>query len=181
MINNALVYWITGLSGSGKTTIANSLQKLLMQKKNCNSIVVDGDKLRWAVADPNCRYDYQSRTTNAYRISRFTQLIADQGVPVIVATISLFHEIHTWNRKNLPNYFEIYLQTKEETLKRRDPKKIYQKVNQGIENEVVGFQLGYDQPENPHLIINNDCDMSDVSNIAETILTASELYFNPKK
>ena len=168
MFNKSSVIWITGLSGVGKSTVACALQ-MLMQEKGYHPVVVDGDMVREMVGDADCRHDRRSRIVNAYRISRLAKLIAEQQIPVIVATMSLYHEIHAWNRRHLPGYLEIYMRAEMETLVRRDPKKLYRKVREGQERDVVGLHLAYEAPLSPHICIDNDEDVEDVRGIAETI------------
>ncbi len=169
LIMSGKVIWITGLSASGKTTIATELQKLLAEK-DLLSIILDGDQVREAIADYNCGHDHLSRIQNAYRISRFANLISRQGVIVIVATMSLYHEIHKWNRKNLSDYFEVFLKADIETLKRRDPKGIYSNLSQGNIENLPGMDLTPEFPVNPDLELINNCDLKDVRPIAEMIL-----------
>ena len=98
------VFWITGLSGAGKSTLARALQARLPQ-----SILLDGDELRAVLGATASGFDRQSRLELARTYARLCGLLAGQGHTVIMATISLFHEIHAWNRENLPGYREIFL------------------------------------------------------------------------
>ena len=86
------VIWITGLSGAGKSTIARAAVTQLRALGEL-PVLIDGDQIREAIADPNTGHDIASRLANAYRISRFAKLFAEQGHTVIVATMSIFHEI----------------------------------------------------------------------------------------
>ena len=111
------VFWITGLSGAGKTTIGYLLYtKLKIQK---NSIVfLDGDELR-KIFGNDLGYSKEDRLKSATRNSRLCKLLSDQGIDVICCTISMFDTIREWNRQNIKNYFEIYLDVSLETLKNR--------------------------------------------------------------
>ena len=71
----------------------------------------------------------------------------------LIATISLFHDIHEWNRKNLPDYFEVYLKVPIEELRKRDPKGIYKSFDEGKLNNVAGIDLKIDEPKNPDWLI----------------------------
>ena len=93
MTNPGRVIWITGLSGSGKTTLAKALQKELP-----GSILLDGDELREALGSANHGFDVESRKKLAKTYARLAGLLARQGFIVLVATISLFHDLHAWNR-----------------------------------------------------------------------------------
>ena len=100
------VIWITGLSGAGKTTVAQAAARCL-RLKGMHPVILDGDAVRDVVCDPHTGHDRVSRLANAYRICRLAKLLADQGHLVLVATMSLFSEIHRWNREQLPNYLEV--------------------------------------------------------------------------
>lgn len=148
------VIWITGLSGSGKSTLATLLT---FRIRECGrpTILLDGDELRnvLGVADKNadnhCR---ETRLLLAMKYSHLCRLLASQGFTVVIATISLFREIHEWNRENLPSYFEIYLKVPLEELRRRDPKGIYRRFDSGQIANVAGLDLPIDEPEAPDLI-----------------------------
>jgi adenylylsulfate kinase len=146
MDNDAKVIWITGLSGSGKSTIARKIQELL-QLKGVKSIVIDGDQIRYVVNDNTCGYDKESRIINAFRICRLAKLIVDQGFIVIVATISLYHVIHEWNKDNLSGYHEVFLDVNIETLKKRDTKGLYKKADSGAIDNVAGVHLDIEAPK----------------------------------
>ena len=85
-------------------------------------------------------------------IFRRCRKLSDQGLDVVVCSISLYHEIRAWNRENIENYREIYLKVKNETLYQRDQKGLYS----SRAKNVVGVDLPYDEPECPDLIIQND-------------------------
>ncbi|RKZ52792.1 MAG: adenylyl-sulfate kinase [Candidatus Parabeggiatoa sp. nov. 3] len=169
MLTSPKVLWITGLSGAGKTTIARATQEILRSKGVC-TVLLDGDQVRNVVRDETCGHDQANRLKNAYRISRLAKMIAEQGLVVIVATMSLFHEIHDWNRKNLPHYFEIYLKVDLAILQKRDPKGLYHKANRGKESNIVGVHLDIEEPQYPDLVIENNENLEDVSVIAELIV-----------
>jgi cytidine diphosphoramidate kinase len=148
MSNLPKIIWITGLSGAGKTTLARELVTLL-RKASSPVVLLDGDELReilTASISLQVTHDRSSRLDLAMRYSQLCKLIASQGVTVVIATISMFKEIHEWNRKNLPGYFEVYLKVPKEELRRRDPKKIYERFDAGELVNVAGFDLAIDEP-----------------------------------
>jgi cytidine diphosphoramidate kinase len=144
-----LVVWITGLSGAGKSTVAGLVAKAL-DSKSRSVALLDGDAVRAAFGN-DLGHSRPDRLENAYRIARLCRLLSKQGVTVVCSTMSLFKEIHKWNRKNLPNYLEVYLRVPFDELRRRDPKGIYKKEKSGV----VGVHLEYDEPRTPHLVIDN--------------------------
>ena len=89
------------------------------------------------------------------RNARLCKLLSDQGTDVVCATISLFHEVHRWNRANIPLYHEIYLRVPAEELHRRDVKGIYRTARQGVLTDVVGLDVTAEVPESPDLVIDN--------------------------
>ena len=169
MDNNAKVIWITGLSGSGKSTIARKIQELL-KLKGIKPIVIDGDQVRSVVNDNACGHDKKSRIRNAFRICRLTKLIADQGFIVIVATISLYHDIHKWNRGNLPGYHEVFLDVDMEILRKRDPKGLYKKADLGAIDNIAGVHITAEFPKEPDLVIENNDNIETASIIAQRLI-----------
>ena len=116
-----MVIWITGLSGAGKTTLAKELVSQLATE-NKEPILLDGDQLREIFFDSSNQaisaHDRSSRLALALKYSGLARLLSEQGFWVIVATISLFKEVHDWNRKNFKNYYEVFLDTPIEELRK---------------------------------------------------------------
>ena len=146
------VFWITGLSGAGKSTLARALQARLPQ-----SILLDGDELRAVLGATASGFDRQSRLELARTYARLCGLLAGQGHTVIMATISLFHEIHAWNRENLPGYREIFLDVPEEVRRRRDPKGLYAAAQAGSVRQMAGAETPVDLPQAPHVVRHTAC------------------------
>lgn len=147
---NGSVIWITGLSGAGKTTLARALLPLLPEP----SILLDGDEMREALTLVANGYDYESRKRLAHTYARLCKLVASQGAITVCATISLFHEVHAWNRENLPGYYEVFLDISEEQRLARDYKQVYEKNAPG-ENKfpVMGRELSPEFPQYPDITI----------------------------
>lgn len=165
------VIWITGLSASGKSTIANEVLRQLRQQGYDNSILLDGDAIRAAIADPHTLYDRDSRLRNAYRICRMTRLLAEQEQIVVTATISLFHEIHAWNRDHMPNYYEILIQADERLRKQRSPDRLYHHVDeQPVEHSVVGVHIEPELPVNPYCVVDNKGRIEDIPRVVGDLL-----------
>lgn len=165
------VIWITGLSGAGKSTFAHEVVGKL--REQCKSVVsLDGDELRevfGAVAANADNHGREGRLTLAMQYARLCRVIAAQGMTVVIATISLFREVHTWNRANLPGYFEVYLRVPFEELRRRDPKGIYRRYDAGELTHVAGLDLPIDEPEAADYIVDFNPDLS-VASIAEELI-----------
>ena len=147
------IFWVTGLAGAGKTTVGRALWQRL-RDAGYPAVLLDGDELRAAVAD-ELGHGRADRLRAAMRHSRTCQLLARQGVPVVCATISLFHEVQRWNRANIPGYREIYLRVPLAELERRDPKGLYARARKGELTDVVGIDLVAEAPEAPDLVIDN--------------------------
>jgi len=167
--NTGRVLWLTGLSGAGKSTVAAEIQRLLVDS-GITPLLLDGDQIRQAIADPHWGFDQQSRLMGSYRYARLAALFAGQGHLVIVPTISMFHEVQQWNRQHSPGYFEVYLRTTEQTRRNRDPKVLYKQHLQGVEVAMAGLDLSIQEPQHPDLLIDNDGDHSDVAVIARRVL-----------
>lgn len=147
MENKGRVIWITGLSGAGKTTVARALKKEMP-----GAILLDGDELREVMDAASARFDKESRKKLAASYGRLAGLLAGQGFTIIVATISLFHSQHDWNRKNLPGYLEVFMDAPEEVRRKRDPKGLYAKQAQGQVTQMAGASdLNVEFPLNPDL------------------------------
>ena len=146
------VFWITGLSASGKTTLGRELCRRL-RVTGRSVTFLDGDALRSAIAE-DLGHDAHDRRRSAMRNARLCRLLAEQGFDVVCATISLFHEVHRWNRANIPGYREIYLRVPLNELRRRDSKGIYPGPD-GEARDVVGLDVQAETPEAPDLILDN--------------------------
>jgi adenylylsulfate kinase-like enzyme len=147
------VFWITGLSGAGKTTIARELSNRL-RAAGRPVMLLDGDELRGAIAE-DLGHSETDRRRAAVRNSRLCRLLAEQGSDVVCATISLFHDVQRWNRENIPGYCEIYLQVPIAELRRRDTKGLYAASYNGSGRNVVGMDVPAEVPESPDLVIEN--------------------------
>src|ERR1700691_5169627 len=161
------VFWITGLSGAGKTTVGQELWGRL-RAAGRQVFFLDGDALRSAIAE-DLGHTADNRRTSAMRNARLCQLLAGQGADVVCATISLFHEVQRWNRENIPGYREIYLRVPIDELRRRDSKGIYAGAHGGDARDIVGLDVPADAPEAPDLVLDNYGAL-DVSTAVDRIL-----------
>ncbi len=146
------IIWLTGLAGSGKSTIGKALYERLKQEHK-NIIYLDGDELRQLLG--HYGYDRQSRIDMALKRSQFAKFLNNQDMIVIVTTISMFNEIYEYNRKNFKQYFEIYVKCDMQELIKRDQKGLYTKaLNKEISN-VVGVDIPFDEPRSDCIIDNS--------------------------
>ena len=148
------LYWITGLSGAGKTTIGNLLYGY-MKDKYPNTVILDGDALRQAFGN-DLGYTKEDRLKSAMRFARLSKLLTEQGIFVICCTISMFDEVREWNRQHIKQYEEIYLDVPMEVLVERNQKNLYRGVKLGLSQNVVGVDLEPELPKNPDVRLVND-------------------------
>lgn len=165
------VLWITGLSGAGKSTLAHEVVARLRVVGEA-VVMLDGDELRevfGAVAANAQNHGREGRLTLAMQYAHLCRVIAAQGLTVVIATISLFREVHAWNRANLPGYFEVYLKVPVDELRRRDPKGIYRRFDAGELENVAGLDLPIDEPEAVDWMVEHEPGCS-VSALADELL-----------
>ena len=148
--NQGTVYWITGLSGAGKTTVGTLLYEKIHAIKN-NVVILDGDTLR-EVFGNDLGYTREDRFKSAGRNACICRMLSLQGIDVGCCTISMYDEIRNWNRKSIKNYRDIYLKVPEEILKTRNQKGLYE----SSKDELVGFGVKMEEPKNPDMVIVND-------------------------
>ena len=149
----AKVYWVTGLAGSGKSTLAKLLWQSLREiGQPC--VLLDGDILREVLG--TFGYDQASRLEGAQKNAHLCRMLSNQGIPVVCATISLFHEIHVWNREHIPGYIEIFLEVPMDVLIQRDQKGLYSAALKGQQSNVVGIDIQPEWPLKPDITLNND-------------------------
>lgn len=146
-----MVVWLTGLSGAGKTTIAEAIAASV--KPNLTSLVlIDGDVIR-ELFGAGLGFDEASRKLQIGRIQRLALFLAQQNLAVIVAALYAHPELLRWNRENLPGYFEIYVDTPLATVEARDTKGLYSKARAGEVTHVVGLDLPWHVPEAPDMVV----------------------------
>ncbi|MEO5374214.1 MAG: adenylyl-sulfate kinase [Alphaproteobacteria bacterium] len=149
----ARVVWITGLSGAGKTTVAEKLAQQLRQA-GIPFVGLDGDRLR-AIFGEDLGHSPAERLRLALRYARLCRELASQDLTVVCATISLFHEVHRWNRENIPGYCEVYLRVPLAECARRDPKGLYARRGANEITDLVGLDSRPEEPLAADLVIDN--------------------------
>ena len=165
--NSGCVIWITGLSGAGKTTLAEKLGNNL-KYIGIPYFLLDGDLVRKIFQEDKYEknYSYEERKKMSNKYSRLSLLLASQGYCVITSVISMFEEVYNWNKKNLPGYYEIFLDIPLEELKKRDSKGIYKKFEEGNLKNIAGLDLTIQKPTEPdmHIIDNNKINTEIITN-----------------
>ena len=149
MNEKGTVYFFTGLSGAGKTTLGTLFYDYLKERKP-NVIRLDGDTMR-PVFMEDLGYSEADRRTCAGRIFRVCKMISDQGIDVVCCSICMYDDIRVWNRANIENYKEIYVKVDKKTLLKRNQKGLYT-----TGTNVVGIDLPFDEPKMPDIIIENN-------------------------
>jgi adenylylsulfate kinase-like enzyme len=145
------VIWITGLSGSGKSTICRAIwQEIKIFVPEL--LVLDGDAIRQAFGN-DLGYREADRVIQIKRIQNIAKLLADQGAVVLVAALYAHPELLNWNKKNLSNYFEIYLETSVHFLRQRDTKNLYNQAIAGKIVNVVGVDIPWYPPQLADMVI----------------------------
>jgi len=168
-----MVIWIIGLSGAGKTTLATRVVNRIRQS-NENVVLLDGDAIRTLFGN-DVDHTVEGRRRNAERLSALSKFLADQGVHVVAAVLSIFPEWQKWNRDNIAGYTEVYLKTSMETLFRRDTKNLYAGAKRGEIVNVVGVDIPFPEPKNPDLVIDNDLDREDFTELVDRIMSMSSV------
>jgi len=162
-----MVIWILGLSGSGKTTLAQEI--LLNLKKKRKIIHIDGDAIR-KIYNQKLGHTLKDREINAQRISRLVKYLSDQNINMIVSVLSNFPKWLKWNKKNINNYFEIYLKTDLGILKKRKPR-LYSQKNKNV----IGIDLKFNEPKFSNLIIKNSNRITEIKKNSKKIIKKLKL------
>jgi len=148
----ATVWWITGLSGAGKSTVSRLVRDGLTAR-GYPALLLDGDVMRVVLGETD-GYGPDDRRL-AFTYSRLAREVAKQGIDVICATISMFHAVREWNRGHILRYREIYLRVPMPELEARDPSGLYARARRGEKTDVVGHDGIFEEPGGPDLVIDN--------------------------
>ncbi|HBO5737879.1 TPA: adenylyl-sulfate kinase [Pseudomonas aeruginosa] len=147
------VIWLTGLSGAGKSTIANALELALFEQKK-HTFLLDGDDLRLGLCR-NLGYSDEDRTENIRRIAEVAKILLEAGLIVIVATISPFSRDRRLSREliGIEHFIEVFVDTPLSECERRDPKGLYRKARSGKIENFTGIDSIYEMPAQPDITI----------------------------
>ena len=149
MKKRGILFWITGFSGSGKTTLAKKILNFVVNKYG-QTIIFSGDDIREIFKLE--KFDKNSRLKYALSYSQLCELITKQGTNVIISTVSMYHKVRKWNKKNIKNYLEIYIESDIENLI-KNKKKFFYKTK--LKN-IVGKNIKAELPKKPDIIIQNN-------------------------
>ena len=147
------VLWFTGLSGSGKSTVANATEKIL-HDMGLHTYILDGDNVRMGL-NKDLGFSPEDRTENIRRITEVAKLFADSGSIVLTAFISPYREDRDKARAIISNedFIEIFVSADLSVCEARDPKGLYKKARAGEIKGFTGIDAPYEAPLNPELIV----------------------------
>lgn len=148
--------WLTGLSGAGKTTLANELQQVLSARFSINVCILDGDKMRAGLC-ADLGFNDADRKENIRRIAEVAKLFVEQGVLTIVACISPFSEDRLAAKKlfSESDFIEVFVDTPLDVCELRDCKGLYKKARDKVVKNFTGVDSSYQRPENPDIHLLN--------------------------
>lgn len=151
--HGSAIVWLTGLSGSGKSTVARLVEKRLIDR-GALAYVLDGDNIRHGL-NADLGFSEADRAENIRRVSEVAKLLADAGVIVLTAFISPFRADRARARSIAPagTFIEVHVATPLEECERRDPKGLYAKARAGRIADFTGLDSPYEPPEAPELTI----------------------------
>lgn len=158
-----VVLWFTGLSGSGKSTVAREVEKKLFES-GFLCYVLDGDNIRFGL-NKNLGFSPEDREENIRRISEVAKLFADAGIIALTAFISPYRDDRDKARALLKpgEFLEIYVECPVEECEKRDVKGLYQKARAGEIKEFTGISAPYEEPVNPELVLETAAEALDES------------------
>lgn len=151
-----VVVWFTGLSGSGKSTIAHTIEEELFRRGHL-SFVLDGDNIRHGL-NKNLGFSPEDREENIRRIGEVAKLFADAGLITMTAFISPYRKDRDNNRRLLQEgeFIEVFMKVSLPEAEKRDPKGLYKKARAGEIKEFTGIDAPYEEPLQPELVIDTD-------------------------
>jgi len=149
----SFVIWLTGLSGSGKSTIAENLEHIF-REEGLKVERLDGDTVRDIF--PNTGFTKEARDEHVKRIGFIASLLERNGVVVIVSLISPYRESREFVRNMCGNFIEVYVSASLEECERRDVKGLYERVRKGEIKNFTGIDDPYEKPEHPEIVIDTE-------------------------
>ena len=162
------VIWFTGLSGSGKSTVANATEKVL-HDMGLQTYILDGDNVRMGL-NKDLGFSPEDRTENIRRITEVAKLFADSGSIILTAFISPYREDRDKAREiiSTDNFIEVFVSADLSVCESRDPKGLYKKARAGEIKGFTGIDAPYEAPLNPELIV--ETDKNDIEACAQIVV-----------
>ncbi|MBH0172866.1 adenylyl-sulfate kinase [Fictibacillus sp. 23RED33] len=154
--HKSFVLWFTGLSGSGKSTIASEVEKMLYQRQY-STMLLDGDNVRHGL-NRDLTFSKEARTENIRRVGEVTKLFVEGGSIVLVAAISPIAADRDAVRSLLSReeFVEVYIDCSLIECEKRDPKGLYKKVREGLITNFTGISDPYEAPVSPEITVKTD-------------------------
>jgi adenylylsulfate kinase len=140
----------------------------MKKKYQSNTLLIDGDEFR-NIFNNDLGYTVDDRKKNAIRISNFCKFCESQSISVVCAILSIFPEIRDLNKKNLLNYYEVFIDSPMEDLKQRDGKKLYENFYKNKIKNVVGLDINFNKPYDADLVIENNRSLEDLLSYVQLI------------
>ena len=149
-----MILWISGISGAGKTTLANYFKKKF-KFKNKNLIHIDGDEFR-KIFSNDLNYSLRDRNKNAVRLLNLVKYLSDQKINLVISSNLTSNKYKIWCRSNFKHFVDVYIKTDIKNLLNRDYKNLYKNaLSQKIKN-VVGVDIPFKEPKKKDILIENN-------------------------
>ncbi len=175
-MQKGVTLWFTGLSGSGKSTIASNVEAVL-KDQGLKVEVLDGDEVRTHLSK-GLGFSKEDRDTNIRRIAYVAKLLTRNGVLAITAAISPYREIRDEARENIGDFVEVFVKCPLDTLVARDVKGLYEKAIKGEIANFTGVSDPYEEPLNPDVLVETDKESIEES-VAKVLGTLAERGYIP--
>mgnify|MGYP001377509120 CR=1 FL=1 len=160
--NHGILFWITGLAGSGKTRIAEKISSRI-RKDYGKTVILSGDEIRSIFNLQG--YSDEERLKTVMKYCKLAKKITSQNINVILAVIGMKHELRSWNKKNQKNYIEIYIKSEVKNIIKEKKKKIYHDNT----SQIVGIDIKAEVPKKPNIVLNNNF-KKNVNQLSEELL-----------
>ena len=177
MEQRGFTIWFTGLSGAGKTTIADALEPMLRERGITKLEKLDGDVVRTHLSK-GLGFSKEDRDTNIRRIGWVAQVLTRNGVCVLASAISPYREIRDENRRDIGDFVEVYVKCSIPELTRRDVKGLYEKALKGEIANFTGISDPYEEPLNPEVTVDTESESLEES-VAKVLSILEERGYVP--